>query len=109
MASEAETLETINRLARIVTGKDTKLKSGARCCECNKEMAGVLGVGDPVPGAAILCGECGCLSIFDGDLSVRRPTLEEFLLAAKDSTFQAARRMILEVIEKRKKHEGEAR
>ena len=107
MSSETETLETINRIARIVTGQNTKLKSGVCCCECNKEMTGVLGEGKPISGAAILYGECGCLSIFDEDLGFRHPTDEEIFIAAKDPMFQTARRMVLEVIAKRRKRESE--
>jgi hypothetical protein len=89
-------LEIIDKLLRITEGQDTRLKPGVHCCECGKPMVDVLGEGTPFPGAAIMCGECGCLSIFDEDLNVRAPVDDEIFLAAKDPVIQAARRAILE-------------
>jgi hypothetical protein len=100
--------EIAERLSRIANGKDTKLKKGTCCCECGVEMAGVLGDGAPSPGAAALCSECGCMSIFSADLDFRHPTDEEIFEAAKDPTIQAARRLILEFIKQRKEHVADA-
>ena len=100
--------EIAEKLSRIANGKNTKLKSGTRCCECGKEMLGVLGEDSPSPGAAIICGECGCMSIFSDDLGFRSPTDEEIFEAATDPVIQAARRIMEEFIRQRKKRAADA-
>ena len=100
--------EIAEKLSRIANGKNTKLKSGTRCCECGKEMLGVLGEDLPSPGAAIICSECGCMSIFSDDLGFRSPADEEIFEAAKDPAIQAARRLILRFIDQRRKRAADA-
>lgn len=68
----------------------------SRCCECGYESDHASGPGAPTPGDASLCIDCGSLSFFADDMTLRAPTRDEMLAAAVDSELQRLRRIILQ-------------
>ena len=58
------------------------------CCECGQQLDGAAGHERPSPGDYSMCVYCTSLNIFDDDLRLRRPTDEEYLIAAADPGFQ---------------------
>lgn len=67
------------------------------CCECKHVVDHTTGDGAPSPGDWTLCIRCGSLNVFDDNLMLRSPTLDEYLDAAKNSDVQRIRRAILAV------------
>ena len=78
----------------------------SNCCECGHILEACAGPRKPLPGDCTLCGYCGCLNVFDGDLRLRKPTDDEIFAVAGHPTFQAMRRAIIRVNEKKAKHDG---
>lgn len=66
------------------------------CCECGYKVNRASGPDKPSPGDYSLCIKCGSLNIFAEGMTLRSPTLDEFLLAAKDSEVQHLRKVILD-------------
>lgn len=73
------------------------------CCECGHRFTHASGPCKPSPGDYTLCIECTSLNIFADDLTVRRPTIEEYCTAAASSELQALRRVMLAVHARRPK------
>lgn len=78
----------------IVFDKDKTVPLSA-CVECGYKTDRVSG--DAVPGSYTLCMTCGSLNIFDANMKLRMPTLDEFLKAAANSNVQMLRKTILKV------------
>jgi len=74
---------------------DTTELAPSPCCECKHVVDHATGDGQPSPGDWTLCIRCGSLNVFDDNLMLRAPTLDEFLDAAKNSDVQRKRRAIL--------------
>lgn len=52
----------------------------SNCPDCSRSVNGALPVGDnapPQPGDIALCAYCGGLSLYDNDLRLRQPTIDE--------------------------------
>jgi hypothetical protein len=73
---------------------DVETPSSA-CCECGKRLNGAAGPREPRPGDLLLCIGCGSLNVFGEDLRLRRPTDDEMFEAARTSSVQEVRRIIL--------------
>lgn len=71
-----------------------------QCCECGYKTNRASGPVAPSPGDFSLCMKCASLNVFDANMTMRSPTLDEFLLAAKDSELQLLRKIILDANEK---------
>lgn len=57
---------------------DTNVKN--KCCDCGQELSKATSVEDkakPEPGHICICFYCGCVSVFNKDLTIRRMTKEE--------------------------------
>jgi hypothetical protein len=65
------------------------------CPWCSKELdaaTGVTGEGSPDMGDATLCINCGEWCIFDSDLTLRKPTDDEFVELAADKDCRRVRK-----------------
>lgn len=77
---------------------------GLVCVECDYAMDATSGPDKPHSGDATLCIRCGSLNIFDEQMRLRRPTIEEYLEAAADRDVQRTRRAILSVSKEDRDH-----
>ncbi len=72
------------------------------CVECGHPLSASGGPCEAKPGDLSLCIYCGSLNAFADDMTLRMPTVDEFLEVAADSEFQEARRALMKMIEDRK-------
>lgn len=73
------------------------------CVECGHVMDYCTGPkGNPEPGAFTLCIRCGSLNIFDEDMKLRSPTLDEYVESTKMPDIQKGRNAIIKINEERK-------
>lgn len=77
---------------------ETRVQSSP-CCDCGAKLDGAAGSATPSPGDLTLCIYCSGLNTFDDELKLRRPTEEEYLLAAANSEIQLMRQIVLQIIE----------
>lgn len=71
----------------------------SQCVECGKKMDMASGRGaTPEPGDFTLCIRCGSLNVFDVDLTLRRPTLDEYVESTHNREIQRLRKAILHVM-----------
>jgi hypothetical protein len=64
------------------------------CPWCSEEISAVIEIREdtvPKPGDATLCLYCGEWCVFDIDLTLRKPTDDEFVMLAFDETCQGLR------------------
>lgn len=69
------------------------------CPYCNHLLDGISQVNGenlPEPGDASICIQCGNVSVFDDDLSLRKPLPEEESAIQEDPTIREAQRAIFE-------------
>ena len=67
-----------------------------KCAECGAPADRLTGVIAPSPGDMSLCVICGSLSAVADDLTLRQPTLDEYLEVAADNEIQKLRKTILD-------------
>lgn len=67
------------------------------CCECGHDITHASGPVRPSPGDFSLCIRCASLNVFAEDMTVRKPTFEEYCVAAADSDVQHMRRILLAI------------
>lgn len=65
------------------------------CCDCGWPLSVVDGEPAPTPGSLTLCSECASLNVFTGDMTLRKPTIEECQHAASDPDVAALKDAIL--------------
>ena len=67
---------------------------------------GAGGEGSPSPGDFSLCINCGSLNVFDENLRLRQPNLDEYVESTKNPDVQKGRKIILRLLEERKRENG---
>lgn len=77
---------------------DTKMPKSV-CCECGAKLDGAAGEGDitPDPGDMSVCIYCGSLNVFSDNLTLRKPTVEEYVESTKNRKLQEYRKAVIEL------------
>lgn len=79
---------------------DTILPAGV-CCECGTKINAASNLFDksvtPSPGDFTLCIKCGSLNVFDNNLNIRQPTIDEYCRSTMMPNLQGLRKAIIEV------------
>lgn len=68
----------------------------SHCCECGKKLDGCCGESvRPSSGDMAICFYCASLNVFADDMTLRRPTDDEYIQSTKFHGLQELRKKIL--------------
>ena len=76
------------------TWVDTKVPESS-CCECGNRLDGATGSdATPSHGDFMLCIVCGSLNVFADDMTLRQPTVDEYVASTHINELQQLRKAI---------------